>query len=73
MSILAPLKPPSFRRSGPYGSRHDMGPEVSYAAAITELDRQLGLVLEALETASEAECTAASIASLDTGCRRSTK
>jgi len=50
-----------------------MGPEVSYAAAITELDRQLGLVLEALETASEAECTAASIASLDTGCRRSTK
>ena len=50
--------------SGPYANRTaELGKEIDYAAAVTEIDRQLGLVLDALEQAGVASDTVVFFAS----------
>ena len=50
--------------SGPYANRsQELGKEIDYAAAVTEIDRQLGLVLEAVEAANATERTIVFVAS----------
>ena len=57
--------PPIPRVStGPYANRtEELGKEIDYAAAVTEIDRQLGLVLSALEQAGVAKDTVVFFAS----------
>ena len=63
--VLPRAEPPVPRiSSGPYWSnRAQLGKEIGYASAVTEIDRQLGLVLGSLETAKIAEQTVVFFAS----------
>ena len=50
--------------SGPYANRSaELGEEIGYASAVTEIDRQLGLVLAALDEAGIANDTVVFFAS----------